>query len=82
VDALGVDLHSDGFRVAIGARSALGARLEGWAKLHYSDGDFFNSSTGAHVGAQLRLDATWGLVAAADLNEDYNAYTLGMRARF
>lgn len=82
--ALGLSEKSDGddARLALGLRGELAPNLEGWAKLRYTDGDFYDSEFGAAVGVLLKFNRLWGVSAQADAGTGNRQYTVGVRASF
>jgi hypothetical protein len=72
----------DGARASLGLRSQLGSRMEGWAKANYTDLEVSDGDISGTVGAMYKFNPTWGLTGEAELNEDANRVTLGIRASF
>ena len=86
----GVDSVSDqatGGRGAVGLRGAFTENLEGLLKANYYDGNDFDGTWTATVGAEYRFTPTWGVSAEVehgDLIDDESTtrYTIGVRASF
>lgn len=78
---------ADGGRASVGVRAELADNFEGWAKASYTDGGDFEGGVSGLVGAQLKFNATWGLVGeieTGELGDDVDAtkYLIGLRASF
>jgi opacity protein-like surface antigen len=73
---------ADGFRASAGVRGMLGENFEGWAKANYTDGSDFEGDFSGTLGGQFMFAKMWGVTAEAEFGEDYNTWTLGVRASF
>lgn len=83
VDAQDEDVSDGGdVRASLGLRGDLARNLEGWAKLNYTDGDFYDGEVSATLGAQLKFNSMWGLVGEADLGSHNRQYSVGVRVNF
>lgn len=69
-------------RVSAGAHAALGSRVEGWAKAHYTDDTFDSTRYSGEVGALVKFNDTWGVVGEGELGDQRRDYKLGLRASF
>lgn len=72
----------DGARASTGVRTAIGTRMEGWAKATYSDIDHGYSAFSAQAGAMFKINDTWGLTGDVDVRDEGKRYSLGVRASF
>lgn len=86
IKAVGERDHADGGRLSLGFRGQSGGTLEGWVKGSYNDGGDFDGDFSATLGAQLKFNPTWGLVAEiehGDLGDlELTRYSVGVRASF
>lgn len=78
---------ADGGRASVGIRGELADNFEGWVKASYTDGGDFDGGFSGLVGAQLKFNATWGLVGEIEAGEasddvDVTKYLIGLRASF
>ena len=72
----------DGYRVSAGFRGQLSDRVEGLVKANYIDSDLTNGDFSGTVGAQVKLNDTWGITGEVEFADNDNAYLLGLRASF
>ncbi|MGD9584343.1 MAG: hypothetical protein AB7V26_11850 [Lysobacterales bacterium] len=73
----------DAYRTSVGLRGLLTDRLEGIAKLNYSNGNNINSTTSGTAGLLFKFNKTWGLSGEVELAEqNVQVYTAGIRASF
>lgn len=72
----------DDYRVGVGIRGNLASNLEGWVKATYTDGDFYDSQFGGTLGLLVKFNPTWGLVGEAEIGDDIQTYSVGVRASF
>jgi opacity protein-like surface antigen len=83
VDTADEDLSDGGdARASLGLRGDLTRNFEGWAKLNYTDGDFYDGEVSATIGAQIKFNPMWGIVGEADLGSHNRQYSIGVRANF
>lgn len=75
-------VEADGARAGLGVRGLLGERAEGWAKVNYTDGGDFDGATSGEIGVLFKFTQTWGLVTAAEFEEDAKRLSVGVRASF
>jgi len=79
-NVLGVD--RDGWNVETGVRGAMTANLEGYALAGYEDYDRADGEFYARLGAQVKLNETWGVNGEVKYVDDYVAYFIGPRMSF
>lgn len=65
-----------------GVRSALTSNVEGWAFAGYEDSDVANGDAFAKLGAQVKLNPQWGLVAEVKFINGDQQYFVGPRLSF
>lgn len=83
VDGEDEDLADAGdARASLGLRGDLNDRLEGWARLNYTDGDLYDGEVSGTLGAQIKFNPMWGLAGEADLGSHNRQYSIGLRANF
>lgn len=86
VKSNGTDEHADDGRIAVGVRGLLADSFEGWVKGSYTDGladnGAYDGEFGAIVGAQFKINQTWGITAEAEYGDTASLYTIGVRASF
>ncbi len=75
-----------GYRVATGLRGKASEKVELYGKITYSDANSMGNGAGAHVGAVIGLNETWGITAEYQLDRrdqiDFSQIGLGVRASF
>lgn len=89
------DGKADGYSAEVGVRGLLADRFEGWAMAGYADvgsinveGESIDGDEGdddqvyGRLGAQFKFNDTWGIVGETRLSDDYNQYSIGLRASF
>ncbi|HZH43509.1 MAG TPA: outer membrane beta-barrel protein [Lysobacter sp.] len=81
IDGFG-DETIDGGRASVGVRGAINDRLEGYAKVNYVDGGDFDGDFSGTLGALVKFNPTWGLVAEVEGDNDARRYLVGVRASF
>ena len=79
--------HNDGYRAAVGVRTALGKHFELGAKATWTDVENMNSVVGANVEALVKFNQTWGIYGQYHYREynffrNANNWQLGVRASF
>ncbi|HEY1141144.1 MAG TPA: hypothetical protein VGE88_13185, partial [Lysobacter sp.] len=79
-NVLGVD--RDGWNVETGVRGAMTSNLEGYALAGYEDYDRADGEFYARLGAQLKINQTWGVNGEVKYVDDYVAYFVGPRMSF
>lgn len=73
----------DGYRGSVGVRGNLASKVEGLAKVNYTDGDDFDGDFSGTLGAQYKFNNTWGLTGEVEFGRDSTtAYLVGVRASF
>ena len=72
----------DGARASVGVRSAVAEHFEGFVKANYYDASDYHGDVTGTVGAQYKLNKTWGATAEAELGQGDQAYLVGVRASF
>jgi hypothetical protein len=77
-----VSADADGARLSAGVRGMLSDNFEGWAKANYTDGSDFDGDFSGTLGAQFKFAHMWGITAEAEIGNDYDLYTIGVRASF
>lgn len=82
VDVEGDDADGEDVRIAVGVRGLLAARVEGWVKGHYTDGDAYDGAFSASLGGQLKLTPIWGLTGEVEVGDSASVITFGARASF
>jgi hypothetical protein len=84
VDFLGdsIEASDDLYRFSGGVRGAFGEHFLGSIKGHYTDSSDVDGEFSASVGAEVRFNRTWSLVGEAELGEELNHYSVGVRASF
>lgn len=80
INVLGVD--RDGWNVEAGVRGAITPNLEGYALGGYEDYDNADGEFYARLGAQVKLNQTWGINGEVKYVDDYIAYFVGPRMSF
>lgn len=78
----GRSVDGDDYRVGVGIRGQLAQNFEGWIKAHYTDGDYYDSQFGGTLGVLVKFNPTWGVSAEAEVGDDNQLYTIGVRASF
>lgn len=73
-------LDDDGFSAEVGIRAAVAPSFEAGAALRYVD--FDDSSTSLVLNGQYKFNASWGINAEADINDDGNSFLIGPRVSF
>lgn len=81
------DDHANGGRGAIGVRGAFNELVEGSLKVNYYDGGDFDGGVSGVLGAQFRINPTWGITAEVEhgellLSDQDTRYSVGVRASF
>lgn len=81
------DEHVNGGRAAIGVRGAFNDVLEGSLKANYYDGGDFEGGFTGVLGAQFRINPTWGITAEIEhgellVSDEDTRYMVGVRASF
>jgi hypothetical protein len=81
------DDHANGGRGAIGVRGAFNDVVEGSLKVNYYDGGDFEGGFAGVLGAQFRINPTWGITAEVEhgellLSDEDTRYAVGVRASF
>jgi len=79
-NVLGVD--RDGWNVEGGVRGAMTSNLEGYALAGYEDYDRADGEFYARLGAQVKLNETWGVNGEVKYVDNYVAYFIGPRMSF
>ena len=85
---LGENFHNDGYRAAVGVRSAIGDRVELGAKLTWTDVEEMDDVVGVNVNGQIKFNETWGVYGQYHFNEynfiglDADNWQVGVRASF
>lgn len=79
-NVLGVD--RDGWNVETGVRGAMTSNLEGYALAGYEDYDRTDGEFYARLGAQVKLNPSWGLTGEVKYVDNYVAYFIGPRMSF
>lgn len=89
VEAGGIsdDESVKGGRGAIGVRGAFNDVVEGLLKVNYYDGGDFEGGFTGVLGAQFRINPTWGITAEVEhgellLSDEDTRYMVGVRASF
>ncbi|HEX4855098.1 outer membrane beta-barrel protein [Arenimonas sp.] len=72
----------DGYRASVGLRGSFTENFEGLIKANYNDGDNADGDFSGTLGAQYKFTQTWGVVGEATIGDDYEIYTVGLRASF
>lgn len=82
----GTRVHEDGHsiagRVTAGLRGAPSPRTEAWAKAGYMRGRSQGGEFTGTLGGQFKFNRTWGVVAEAEVMDDFTRYFAGVRASF
>lgn len=73
---------ANGYRTSVGVRGDLTPKLEGLAKVNYTDGHDFSGSTTGTLGVHYKFGQTWGAVAEVSFGNGAEAGQVGVRARF
>jgi Ax21 family sulfation-dependent quorum factor len=81
IEGLG-DADADGGRLSAGFRGQLAENFEGYAKANYTDGGDFDGDFSGTLGAQVKLNPTWGVTGEAEFGSDADLYMVGLRASF
>jgi hypothetical protein len=81
------DDNVKGGRAAIGVRGAFSDALEGLLKVNYYDGGDFEGGFSGVLGAQFRINPSWGITAEIEhgelvLSDEDTRYMVGVRASF
>ncbi|GAB6196449.1 outer membrane beta-barrel protein [Lysobacter xanthus] len=82
IEALGESDHGEGARASAGFRAAFNPSFEGWIKANYNDAGDFDGDWSGTLGAQVKINPTWGIVAELENGDGYNQYNVGVRASF
>ena len=87
VGGVSEDDHVNGGRGAIGVRGAFNDLVEGSLKVNYYDGGDFEGGFTGVLGAQFRINPTWGITAEVEhgellLSDEDTRYSVGVRASF
>lgn len=88
LEFFGDDYHNDGYRAAVGVRSAVHEHFELSAKAMFTSIQYMDSVVGVAIGAQYKFNGTWGIYADYQFNEynfdnvDVNSFQAGVRASF
>ena len=72
----------DGARGSVGVRSAMGDKIEGYAKANYYDASDYDGDVTGTVGGQFKFNPTWGVTAEGEFGNGDQAYMVGVRASF
>lgn len=84
----GENFHNDGYRAAVGVRSAIGSHFELGGKVTWTDIENMDDVVGANVNAQVKFNQTWGIYGQYHYNEynflgaDASNWQIGVRASF
>lgn len=76
---LGGGLDFDGYSAEAGVRGALTPMLEGYALLGYEDGGDFDGDAYGRLGAQVKFNQTWGVVADVKIADGDTQFFVGPR---
>ena len=84
VDRKGVHerVSGEAVRFAVGVDGMMTDKLEGWAKVNYTQGELTSGEFGAELGAQYSFTKTWGIVGQYNYGRDASGYQVGVRASF
>jgi hypothetical protein len=84
LDAFGesVEASDELYRISGGVRGAFGEHFLGSIKGHYTDSSEIDGEFSASVGAEVRFNRTWSLVGEAEIGEELNHYSVGVRVSF
>jgi hypothetical protein len=81
-----IDVQGTGGRVALGLRGRLNGVVDGLLKVNYYDGSDLDGEFTAVVGAQFKINPTWGITAEIENGDviglDTTRYNVGVRASF
>ena len=72
----------DGYSAEVGVRSALAPNFEGYALAGYQDGDEFDGDFYGRVGAQVKLNQSWGITGDVKFSDNDTQYFVGPRLSF
>lgn len=84
----GTDYHNDGYRAAVGVRSAVGEHVELGAKLTWTGVENFDDVVGVNVDGLVKFNDTWGVYGRYHFKEynfldaDADTWQVGVRASF
>lgn len=84
----GTDYHNDGYRAAVGVRSAVGEHVELGAKLTWTGVENMDDVFGVNLNGQVKFNKTWGVYGQYHFNEynflnaDADNWQVGVRASF
>lgn len=76
------DVDGDGYRVSAGFRGLLADNFEGYVKGNWTDGSDVDGDFSGTLGAQFKINATWGITGEAEFGNDASLYGIGVRASF
>ena len=76
---LGGGFDFDGYSAEAGVRGALTPMLEGYALLGYEDGGDFDGDACGRLGAQVKFNQTWGVVADVKVADGDTQFFVGPR---
>lgn len=77
-----VSADGDGYRASVGVRGLMADNFEGYAKANWTDGGDVDGDFSGTLGAQYKINATWGITAEAEFGNDASIYGIGVRASF
>ena len=75
----GSDLDFDGYSAEVGVRSALAPNFEGYAMAGYEDFEQADSEFYGRVGAQVKLNQTWGVAGDVKFVDGDTQWFVGPR---
>lgn len=84
----GTDYHNDGYRAAVGVRSALGEHVELGAKVTWTGVENSDKVVGLNVNGLVKFNDTWGVYGQYHFKEynfigaDADNWQVGVRASF
>lgn len=77
------DFNVDTYRSSVGLRGLITDRLEGIAKVNYTDGSGLSGTASGTVGLLFKFNKTFGISGEVELFEqNVQIYTAGIRASF
>ncbi|MBK6333366.1 MAG: Ax21 family protein [Thermomonas sp.] len=75
----GSGLDFDGYSIEAGVRGVLAPKFEGYALLGYEDGGDFDGDAYGRLGAQLKINQSWGVVADVKIADGDTQWFVGPR---
>ena len=75
----GSGLKFDGYSVEAGVRGSMTPMLEGYALAGYEDGDSYDGDFYGKLGAQLKFNQRWGMVADVKFADGDQQWFIGPR---